>query len=302
MISSYQQLFSKLKNSSEKKLVALAMANDEAALQAVVEAKRQGLAEGILFGPKEEIKELLKNEDFDPRDIEIIDLEDPLEAALQAVQAVRQKRAQMILKGNLPTADLLKTVLDGECGLRTDRLLSDVFIYENKLSPTGRLVGLTDGGINIAPDLKQKKEILENAVEVFHRLGVECPKVACMSAVEKVTKKMPSTVEAKELVEMNHRGEIKNCLVDGPFAVDNALDLAAAKAKGIESEVAGDPDILLAPNIEAGNMFAKAVVFYGGVTPGHAMVGAKAPVLINSRVDTRQAKLNSIALGAICAD
>ncbi len=302
MIRSFDELFSVLKSRHKKMTVAVPMGQDPAALQAVIDANREGIAAGLFIGPKEEILEGIKKEGADPSDFEIVDVTDPSEAAAAAVSAVREGRADMILKGHVDTPVLMKAVLDADKGLRTGKLISDVFIYENKLSPTGKLVGLTDGGINIAPDLQQKKEIIENAVEVFHRLGVATPKVACMSAVEKVTKKMQSTLDAAELKAMNKRGEIKGCIVDGPFAVDNALDRRCAEIKGINSEVAGDPDILLAPNIEAGNMFAKAVVFYGGITPGHAMVGCKAPVLINSRVDTREAKLNSIALGAICCE
>lgn len=301
MIKTFAQLIEEVRRARRDLVVAVPMADDEAALSAVAMARREGIARGLLFGPKAKIEAVLREEKISAEGLEIVEVADAERAAAAAVAAVRQGRAQMLLKGSLPTAQLLKAALDAEGGLRTGRLLSDVFLYENRLSPTGKLTGLTDGGVNLAPDLKQKKEIVQNAVEVFHRLGVACPKVACVCAVEKVNPKMPATLDAAALVEMNRRGDLGGCEVGGPFGLDNALVKACALAKGIDSPVAGDPDILLAPNIEAGNMFAKGVVYYAKVDPGHVIMGAAAPILINSRVDTPAAKLYSIALGALCS-
>ena len=215
------------------------------------------------------------------------------------VDLVRRGEANMILKGRMNTSSLLKHLLSSSSGLEKGGLLSDVFIFEDPLRPDGKLVGITDGGINVAPRLEQKRKILENGVEVYHRLGVACPKVACLCATEVVTTSMPATQDAKALTEMNESGELAGCLVYGPLAFDNAVSRWCARYKGIESQVAGNPDILLAPCIEVGNAVAKAIQYYCAPQVGHVIIGAEVPILINSRVDKAQAKLNSILLGIV---
>jgi len=205
------------------------------------------------------------------------------------------------MKGRIRTGDLLHAVLDRAEGLREGRLLSDVLVAEHPLSEEARLVGVTDGGVNVAPTLAQKREILANAVALFRRLGHPRPKVACLCAVETVTAAMPHTLEAQALAEANADGEFPDCVVSGPLALDNALSEDAARAKGIDHPVAGRADILLVPTIEAGNALGKAFTYLAKKPVAHVIVGAKAPVLIPSRVERAEDKLCSIALGVVCA-
>jgi phosphate butyryltransferase len=212
---------------------------------------------------------------------------------------VRAGEARVILKGRLHTGDLMRAVLDREAGLRTGRLLSDVLVSEHPLAP--RLVGVTDGGVNVAPTLEQKRQILQNAVRVFQRLGVERPKVAVLCAVETVEASQPQTAEARALAEMAERGEIEGCDVVGPIALDGALAIQAAKAKKMTSPVAGRADILLVPTIEVGNALGKSFTWLAGKTVAHVIEGAAAPVLIPSRAEAAQDKLCSIALGILAS-
>jgi phosphate butyryltransferase len=217
------------------------------------------------------------------------------------VALVRGGEAHVILKGRLSTGDLLRAVLDRVDGLRGGRLLSDVLVADHPVSATPRLVGMTDGGVNVAPSLAQKKVILENAVALFRALGVARPKVACLCAIETVSEAMPHTVEARALAEMAERGELVGCDVAGPLALDNALSPEAARAKGIDDPVAGNADVLLVPTIEAGNLLGKAFTWLARRPVGHVILGARAPVLIPSRVESAEDKLASIALGVVAA-
>jgi phosphate butyryltransferase len=205
------------------------------------------------------------------------------------------------MKGRLPTAELLRAILDRADGLRTGRLLSDVLVADHPLADAPRLLGVTDGGVNVAPTLAQKKEIVENAVRLFRGLGYARPKVACLCAVETVTDVMPHTRDAQALAEANARGDLPDCVVSGPLALDNALSIEAARAKGIDHPVAGRADILLAPTIEAGNALGKAFTYLAHRHVGHVIVGALAPVLIPSRVERAEDKIYSIALGVLAA-
>jgi phosphate butyryltransferase len=190
---------------------------------------------------------------------------------------VRSGEASVLMKGRLPTADLLRAILDRNEGLRAGRLLSDVLVADHPLSETPRLLGVTDGGVNVAPTLAQKKEIVANAVDLFHALGYARPRVACLCAVETVTPAMPHTEDAQALAEMNARGELGGCVVSGPLALDNALSPEAARLKGIDHPVAGKADVLLVPAIETGNALGKAFTYLGRRHVGHVIVGAKAP-------------------------
>jgi phosphate butyryltransferase len=203
------------------------------------------------------------------------------------------------LKGHLRTDQLLRAVLDKENGLRRGRLLSDVLLYEDTLAGFRRLVGITDGGINVAPTLDQKAQIIHNAVAVLHAIAIERPKIALMSATEAVSDSVPSTLDAKTLTERGAEGEFGKCEVFGPLALDNALLAPAARAKGITSSVAGRADCMVVSNIEAGNLLGKAVKYFGGSECAHVVVGARAPILIPSRVESADDKLNSIALGVV---
>ena len=237
----------------------------------------------------------------DPAHHEIVDEPDDAAAARRAVALVRAGEAQVILKGKLPPGMPLKVGLDRSEGLRTGALLSDVLVTEHPGDAPPRLLGLTDGGVNVAPDLPAKKAILENAVTIFHRLGFERPVVACLCAVETPSEAMPHTLEARALVEMAGRGEIQGCHVSGPLALDNALFAWAARAKGIDDPLAGRADILLAPTIEVGNVLGKAFTYLARRAVAHVIQGARAPVLIPSRVDRPEDKLASIALGVLAA-
>lgn len=283
------------------KRVAVVMADDEVALSAVIKAVVLKIAAPILIGEVERIREkfakleegaLLRHGDF-------VSASSAETAAETAVSLCRNGDADILLKGHLRTDQLLHAVLDKQHGLRTGHLLSDVLLYEDTLSGARRLVGVTDGGVNVLPSLEQKKPIVANAIMVMRALGLQRPRIALMSASEIVSDAMPSTLEAKALTEMATRGEFGECEVFGPLALDNALLESAARAKGIASPVAGHADVMVAPNIEAGNILGKAVKYFAGSQCAHVIVGAKVPVLIPSRVESADDKLNSVALGVV---
>ncbi len=286
--------------------VALAGAENEVALGALAEAAHRGVAEAVLIGDASRTRELIAQlPDKGDALIEgarFVEAQDPDEAARAAVTAVRDGDAELLMKGALRTDQLLRAVLDRDHGLRTERLLSDVLVHEDTLSGAARLVGITDGGVNVAPDVDAKGQIVRNAVEVFHRLGFSDPKVALMSATEAVTDAIPSTVDARELTERAEDAAFGECQVYGPLALDNALLAWAAQAKGIDSPVAGHADVMVVPSIEAGNLLGKAVKYVGGSTCAHVIMGARAPVLIPSRVESVEDKLCSVALGALMAE
>lgn len=241
---------------------------------------------------------MLKKLHVRKQDFEIINEKDDEAFAQKAVDLVREKRADILLKGVVDTSTLMKAVLDAQHGLRTGRLLSDVFIFEYP-ERENQLIMITDGGVTLTPDLNQKIEIIENAVEVAHALGNECPRVALLSATETVIPKLPATLDAAVIAKMNQRGQIKGCIVDGPLALDNAISIESAMEKRIDSPVAGQADILVVPNIEVGNILAKSTTYFAKYRLGHVIVGARAPILIPSRADKKDAKLLSIALGVI---
>jgi phosphate butyryltransferase len=212
---------------------------------------------------------------------------------------LREREGGILLKGSVDTATLLRAVLDEKNGLRTGRLLSDVFLVQYPRGGVDTLLMITDGGVTLAPDLKAKVDLIQNAVTVAHALGNSLPKVAILSATEFVNPGLPSTVDAALLAVMNRRGQITGCVVDGPLALDNAISSEAAGEKGIASPVAGEADILVAPSIEAANLLAKATTYFAGLRLAHIIVGARVPVLIPSRADRSDAKLLSVALGMV---
>jgi phosphate butyryltransferase len=280
--------------------VAVVVADDDVALMAAADALQLGIARPILIGDGRKIWAKAEA-------LGLIDLMDAAElvaasdAAPIAVEMARAGNVDIILKGHLRTDELLRAVLDKTAGLRTGRLLSDVMLYEDVLSGERRLVGLSDGGLNVAPTLEQKKQIVQNAIEVMHSLGLARPRIAIMSASEVVTESMPSTLDAQALSNMGAAGEFGEAEVYGPLALDNALVESASKAKGIDSPVAGHADCMVMPNIEAGNLLGKAIKYLGGSQCAHVVVGAKVPILIPSRVESSDDKVNAIALGVIFA-
>jgi phosphate butyryltransferase len=283
------------------KPVAVIDAADDVAISAISKAVSLGIAEAILIGDEKAIREKMESlgETELAEKARLVSVAGPEEAAASAVGMAREGKAAILLKGHLRTDQLMRAVLDRDKGLRTGRVLSDVLLYEDVTSGTKRLVGVTDGGINILPTLEQKKEIVQNAVQVFHSLGFGRPCIAIMSATEAVSEKIASTVDARSLTEMGARGEFGECEVYGPLALDNALLVSAAEAKGIRSPVAGRADVMVVPNIESGNLLGKGVKYLGGSACGHVIMGARVPVLIPSRVESAEDKLNAVALGVI---
>lgn len=281
--------------------VVVAAAENDTALAAVAHARRKRIAEVVLVGGEKGIRARLSSLGEDAALYRILDAPGDAEAARLAVRLVRAGEAAVLLKGRMRTGDLLHIVLDRRDGLREGRLLSDVLVAEHPLSDEPRLVGVTDGGVNVAPSLAQKRSIVENAVALFRRLGYAHPKVACLCAVETVTEAMPHTLDAQALAEANAAGELPHCIVSGPLALDNALSEDAARAKGIDHPVAGRADVLLVPTIEAGNALGKAFTYLAKRPVAHVIVGARVPVLIPSRVERADDKLCSIALGVVAA-
>lgn len=281
--------------------VVVAGAENDTALAAVVHARRKRIAEVVLVGGERGIRARLATLGEEPDRYRIVDAPGDVEAIRRAVALVRAGEAAVLMKGRVKTGDLLRVVLDRAEGLRAGRLLSDVLVAEHPLSEEPRLVGVTDGGVNVTPTLAQKREILANAVALFQRLGVPRPRVACLCAVETVTPAMPHTMDAQALAEANAAGELQGCVVSGPLALDNALSEDAARAKGIDHPVAGRADVLLVPTIETGNALGKAFTYLAKMPVAHVIVGARAPVLIPSRVERSEDKLCSIALGVVCA-
>ncbi|HOA29227.1 MAG: phosphate acetyltransferase [Candidatus Cloacimonetes bacterium] len=296
MIKNFDELMQKVKLAPRGTAV-IAAAQTESALDAAILAKREGVAESLLVGDKSGILQLLEKMAPDMiKSFEIIDTGlDLVKAAKVSVAAVREGRANIILKGKTDTGMLLKAVLDKEHGLRQSDVISDVLAYEH---PDGLRL-MTDGGINILPELSEKLAILKNAVAVGHALDNPQPKVAVISAIEAVNPKMPATMDAALLAKMNERGQIPGCIVEGPMAFDNAVDINAAKIKGISSPVGGMADIFVVPNIEAGNIFGKMLTYYCKYRVAHVVMGTKAPILIPSRADDGETKMLCMALALV---
>jgi len=276
--------------------LAVVEADDEDVLLAVDSVRREGLISPILLGRRERVERALRLLGLEAGDFELVECEGPEESSRRAVSMVRSGEASFLMKGSVSTSTLLKAVLDREAGLRSGRLLSHVFFIE--VPRLSRVFCLTDGGLNVRPDLQAKVGILENAVWCYHRLGIAEPRVAVLSAVEVVNPDIPSTLDAAALVQMNRRGQIKGCLVDGPLALDNALSLEACRHKGIDSPVGGEADVLLVPHIEAGNLLGKALFYTADAFGAGAVVGALAPVVLTSRASDARTKRLSILLGS----
>ena len=298
MIRDFNQLLARVKEGDNKRVV-IAAAQSASALEAAVMARKENLADSILTGDKGYIVEFLKKEHPDYADaFEIVDTGQDLDLACrEAVNLIKKGKGHLILKGKASTAQLLKGVLDKENGLRTGSVMSDVLAYEH----LDKLMLMSDGGINLYPEIKEMIAIINNAVKVAHALENEKPRVAVLAAVESVNPKMPCTIDASLLAKMNDRGQISGCYVDGPLAFDNAVSEEAARTKGIESEVAGKADILIFPNIEAGNVFGKTLTYYCHYRVAHVVMGAKVPILIASRADNAETKMLSMALGILAA-
>ena len=294
----YEALLASCKN-LEPIPTAVAHPCEESALAGAIEAGAKRLISPILVGPAARIREIAKRSGIDLGQTPIVDAPHSHAAAAKAVELVRQGEAELLMKGSLHTDELLGAVVARETGLRTARRISHVFIMD---VPTyHKVLIVTDAAINITPTLEDKVDICQNAIDLAISLGVVTPKVAILSAVETVTSKLPSTIDAAALCKMAERGQITGGLVDGPLAFDSAISKEAAKVKGIRSEVAGDPDILLAPDLEAGNILAKQLTFLANADCAGLVLGAKVPIILTSRADSVRSRIASCAVAMLAA-
>ncbi|EML6322492.1 phosphate butyryltransferase [Bacillus cereus] len=283
-----------------KKTVAVAVAEDHEVIEAVAKAIKLQLAQFRLYGNQEKIMGMLQEHGLQTSEhVEVIAAMSSAEAAELSVKAVRNGEADVLMKGNIPTANILKAVLNKEWGLRKGSVLSHVAAFE--VQNYDRLIFVTDAAMNIAPDVTQKAAIIQNTVEVAQAIGIDLPKVAPIAAVEVVNPAMQATIDAAMLTQMNRRGQIKDCIVDGPLALDNAVSQIAAEHKGIVSDVAGKADILLVPTIEAGNVLYKSLVYFADAKVGAMIAGATAPIVLTSRADSAETKVYSLALAVATA-
>lgn len=296
VFSNFKELIEKIQSAESKKRVVVVVAQDEHTLQAVFKAKKDGIVEPILIGNKVKIKEILQhlNESID--DDAIINVEDDEMAAIKAVELIHENKADFIMKGKIQTADLLRAVVNKEKGLRTGSVMSHIAIHE--IPTYHKLLAVTDGGMMMYPNLEEKKQIIENAVNTFIAMGYVNPKVAVLAAVENVNPKMPETVDADMLKKMNQRGEIENCIIEGPISYDLAMSVESAKIKGFDSPITEDADILIVPNITAGNILGKSLVYSAGAKMAGIIVGAKVPIVLTSRGASAQEKYLSLVLSS----
>ena len=279
--------------------VILIYPNNVETLDAVAQAQKALRVQFTLVGDQDIIQHGLAAQKIPGKGIEIVHQPDVHAALWVAIDLARDGKGNILMKGSVDTSTMMKAVLQENSGLRTGKLLSDIFMLEYPPRKGSKFVMITDGGMTLAPDLKNKVELIKNAVEVAHAIGNKNPKVAILSATEFVLPNLPSTLDAAALAKMSDRGQIKGCIIDGPLALDNALSPDAAKEKGIKSPVAGKAEILVAANIESANSLAKGTTYFGSLRLAHVIVGARVPILIPSRADKADAKLLSIALGMI---
>ena len=279
--------------------VAVAAAAQEAVLLAVNEAEELGIADVILIGDQPEIERIGREHDVDLGRLEIIHEPEPIPAARQMTALINAEQAQIAMKGAIQTADFLRVVLDRKTGLRAGRLLSHVAVFD--IPNFDRLILVSDAGVVVAPTLQEKADIVRNAIDVAHRLGIIQPKVALLAATEMVNPKIPTTVDAAALSKMADRKQILRGIVDGPLTLDNAISETAAAIKGVESPVAGRADILISPDIEAGNILVKGIIYFAQAYMAGIIVGARAPIILPSRSDTHQAKLIAISMCVVIA-
>ena len=273
---------------------AVAHPCEESALRGALQAAQLGLVEPILVGPKKEIEQIAATADLSLKNIEIVEAENSIDSARKAVALIREGKAEILMKGSLHTDELMAAVVSREGGLRTGRRISHAFVMD---VPTyHKVLIVTDAAINIAPALEDKVDICQNAIDLAISLGCTIPKVAILAAVETINSKMQATLDAAALCKMSERGQIKGGMLDGPLAFDNAISRDAARTKGIKSEVAGDPDILLTPDLEAGNILAKQLSFLANADSAGIVLGARVPVILTSRADSVRSRIASCAV------
>lgn len=292
----FESLLDKAKSKGRTR-VAVAAASDKEVLEAIKLAELEGLIAPVLIGDVEEIKRCASDIDLRLEGMELIHEPTPIEAAHRAVDAVVDGQADFLMKGLINSSDFLRAVLRPERGLRTGRLLSHLAAFQ--IPGFSRLLYVTDGGMNIAPDLGQKKDILENCLLYLKGIGMELVNVIVLAANEVVNSKMPVTLDAKALAEMNQKGEFPNAIVEGPLALDGAVSAVALKHKGISSQINGDVDVFLVPTIEVGNVLGKSLVYFAGATMAGLILGAQVPIVLTSRNDTPRSKLMALTMAAL---
>ena len=297
-ISSFVQLMEAAREVGPK-MVAVALPHEPEILLCAQDAQSQGLANCTLVGDRELIRKIAAENGVDITKMMIMHEPDPKSAARKVMELLRMGHADLAMKGKLETADFLRAALDKETGVRAGRLFSHVAVFE--IPGYERLLFVTDSGVVVAPTLEQKVEIVQNAVMVAQAFGIEQPKVAILAATETVNPKIPTTMDAANLSKMADRGQIQGAIVDGPLALDNAISSESAAIKGIKSPVAGCADILVAPDVEAGNMLAKAITYFANGKMAGVVVGGKSPLIVASRSDPHETKLMSMALGVLLA-
>jgi phosphate butyryltransferase len=296
MIKSMQDLV-KRAQLFEPKTMVVAAANDQHVLEAVVMATEQKLIIPILIGDQKEIESILRELKVPVGGYQIIDIANPVQASEAAVKMVSSGKADILMKGFVDTAIILRAALDREYGLRTPNRLSHVSIME--IPNYHKLIMMSDGAMNIDPDVEIKQEIIENGVGILHAIGIKHPFVGCIAAIEKINPKMQATLDAQELILRNQNDRIKGCTVGGPFALDNAINKEAALHKGVTDPMAGDVDFLLMPQIESGNVFYKSMMFLSNAKSASVIAGARKPIVLTSRADSKESKFYSIALAQL---
>jgi phosphate butyryltransferase len=293
MLNSWKDLINQAKKKKTKRILVV-IAQDEDVLKSTSIADKEGFAKFTLVGDHNKIKEIASKNSISLDEFEIIHESDYHNSIEKSIALVRNGVADLLMKGKVQTPDLMKAVLNKEKGLRSSQLLSHVGVFETP--HYHKLIFVTDGAINIAPDLEKKVQILKNTLTLTLSLGIKSPKIAGVCAVENVTQNMPATIDAAILSVMCQRGQLGDCILEGPLGLDNAVSLEAAQIKGIKTSIAGDVDVLLVPNIESGNITVKALTYLSKAKLGGIVLGATCPIILVSRADTYEAKLNSIAL------
>ncbi|HOS70042.1 MAG TPA: bifunctional enoyl-CoA hydratase/phosphate acetyltransferase [Bacillota bacterium] len=299
MIKNFNELLETAKSQKKMKIV-VAAAQDEDVIKAVSQAKEAGIAEPVLVGDKAKILEIMNELGIADSEFEIIDEPDLIQAARKSVELVKSGKGNFLMKGMIQTADIMRAVLDKEIGLRTENLISHIMVYE---VPTyNKLLYTTDGGMNVAPNLEQKVQILENAIMVCKAMKMDRIYASCLAGAETVNPKIPATVDAKAIADMKDKWEAMGVFVQGPVALDLAISTEACEHKGFKSEGAGIADIVLAPYYEVGNVLGKSLTYFAGAKSAGIVMGAKVPIILTSRADSAETKLLSIALGSVVAN
>lgn len=296
MLKNFEEMAALVKANPVKKRIVLACAHDEHSLDAVYEAYKEGIVEPVFVGKKAEIEKICAEQGFDFGDVKIYDVDDDIECAKKAVSLIREGEGDFLMKGKMQTSDLLKQVVNKETGLQVGKIMSHVGIFQ--IPNYHKLVVQTDGGMLLTPDVEQKAKIINNAVETLHNIGYEEPKVAVLCAAEKLNPKAPESVDAAALKEKYLNGEITGCIVEGPISYDIALSKEIADFKGFDSPVAGDADVVIMPNMAAGNILGKSWSVTAGGTMAGMIVGAKVPIVLTSRGATAEEKFYSIVFAA----